>query len=424
MRFVLCLCLCILMLHAVVHGDHHKDHDDDDHHHHHHHHHHKDSEKHDHKNVTCHKIAPSNADFAFDFYHQVTSPGASTNVFFSPLSISTSLAMLSLGAQTETLNQIIEGLRLNHTDLPKEEIPRAFQHLIHMLNKPDSKLQVNTGNAVFIQKDFKVLDKFSGDMKHYYEATSFATDFKNTSEAVKQVNDYVEEKTHGKIVDFLTTIDEETLMLLLNCIYFRGEWEKPFSVNDTKIGDFHVDENTVVQVPMMFRSGMYYKAHDEELGCTIVRLPYKGDASAFVILPDEGKLKQVEDALSRSTMKKWMSKLRYGSANLYLPKFNMSSTIDLKQPLTKLGMPDIFSDAADLSGITGKRELKVSKATHKAMVSVDERGTEAAAVTAIEAMPMSVPPIINCDRPFLFLIFSHETKTILFLGKVAEPTAE
>ncbi|XP_029453735.1 alpha-1-antitrypsin-like [Rhinatrema bivittatum] len=421
MRFVLCLCLCILMLHAVVHGDHHKEHDDDDHHHHHH---HNDSEKHDHKNVTCHKIAPSNADFAFDFYHQVTSPGASTNVFFSPVSISTALSMLSLGARTETLNQIIEGLRLNHTDLTKEEIHRAFQYLIHMLNKPDSKLQVNTGNAVFIQKEFKVLDKFSGDMKHYYEATAFTTDFKNTSEAVKQVNDYVEEKTHGKIVDFLTAIDEATVLLLLNYIFFRGEWEKQFSVNDTKIGDFHVDENTVVQVPMMFRSGMYDIAHDEELGCTIVRLPYKGEASAFVILPNEGKLKLVEDALSRSTMKKWMSIVHQRSVNLYLPKFTMSSTLDLKEPLMKLGMPVIFSNAADFSRITGYRDLTVSKATHKAVVSVDERGTEAAAVTAIEMIRMSVPFTIKMNRPFLLLIASDETKSILFMGKVADPTAK
>ncbi|XP_029453734.1 alpha-1-antitrypsin-like isoform X2 [Rhinatrema bivittatum] len=419
MQFALCLYLCISVLY-VVHGDYHIDYDDR---------HYQDSEKHehteqDHRNFTRYKIAPSNTDFAFRFYHQITSSGGSNNVVFSPVSISAAFAMLSLGAQSETLNQMIEGLCFNRTNLTKEEMHKGFHHLTHLLNKSDSKLQLSTGNALFVQKDFKVLEKFLEDLKYYYESTAFTTDFKNTIETVRQINDYVSKKTHGNIVDSVKNVDEGTSLLLISCIHFRGKWENPFNADHTKTEDFHVDENTVVQVPMMSRSGIYNAAYDEELGCTVVSLSYQGDASAFMILPDKGKLKQVENGLSRSTMKKWNSKLQSKSLELHIPKFTMSSTLDLKETLTKLGMSDVFSDEADFSGITGHRDLKVSKAIHKAMVIVDETGTEAAGVTVVELMPMSASTTVKYNKPFLILVYYYKTKSILFLGKIVDPSTK
>ncbi|XP_030071244.1 alpha-1-antitrypsin-like protein GS55-MS [Microcaecilia unicolor] len=409
MRFA--LSLCIIVLYAGVQGHHHKDHTDTSE--------HLDSEKHDHDL----KLAVANADFAFNLYHQVASDKGQTNIFFSPVSVSTAFAMLSLAARSKTYSQITETLGFNETVLTEEDIHESFHRLIQKLNAADSELQLSMGNAVFQQEKLKFLAKFLQDLTSY-EAQAFTADFHNTTEAIKQINDYVEKQTHGKIVDMMKDIDPRTLLVLVNYIYFKGKWEKPFEADRTTEEDFHVDENTVVRVPMMVRSGMYDIYHDEESHSTIVRLPYKGNASAYLILPENGKMKQVETAFSKETLKMWKSKLRRSSVDLHFPKFSTSATLDLKSTLMKMGIIDIFSDEADLSGITGQRDIKVSEAVHKAAINIDETGTEAAGVTTIEIMPMSLPQTLEINRPFLMAICEHVTHTIIFMGKIVNPTAQ
>ncbi|OCT68278.1 hypothetical protein XELAEV_18039576mg [Xenopus laevis] len=398
------------------HGDHGHDHHngkgkDHDHKHHHH------SDEH----MSCHKIAPFNAQFAFEFYRQVAVDHPSENIFFSPVSISTSLALLSLGAKGQTLNQIVEGLDFNTTEISEEDIHKGFQHLLHMLNDPDSELQLNSGNALFIRNNLKLIQKFLEDVKNIYGSEAFSTDFQNTEEAKKQINSYVEKKTHGKITDLLSSVDESTALILINYIYFRGKWDKPFDEELTQDGIFYVDENTNVTVPMMRRTGMYNVAFDRKLGCTVVQIPYKGNASALFILPDEGKLKQVEAALEKPTIMSWKKLFRYQSVRLSIPKFSISAELDLIEVFKKLGVTDVFSDEADLTGIVEEAKLKVSKAVHKAVLSIDEKGTEAAAATAFEIMPMMLPPNIQYNRPFLLTIYDMETKHTLFLGRIANP---
>ncbi|XP_078516228.1 alpha-1-antitrypsin-like [Lissotriton helveticus] len=424
MKPAIYLCLMFSVLHGVIHCDHHQDHNDKDDHH------HKPHEGHDHikheqsgkERMACHKIAARNSEFAFDLYKQISESSSSDNVFFSPVSISTALGMLSLGAKSLTFDQIIAGLRFNLTETSEEEIHAGFHHLLQELNTPNSELLLNTGNALFIDNNLKVLPKFTEDVKKYYDSEAFSSDFSKNEEAKKQINDYVETHTNGKIVDLLSTLDQRTQMVLVNYIFFKGKWEQVFDANLTKEDNFMVDENTTVRVPMMEREGTYNSWRDHDSSCVVVRLNYAGNASAFFILPDEGKMKEVEEGLSAPTLQKWKHTHRERTFSLYLPKFSISATSDLMEVLMKLGITEVFSDMANLSGITGHNNLKASKVVHKALLNIDEQGTEAAGATAIEIKPRFIPRPIIFNKPFLMLITEEITQSILFMGKIIDPT--
>ncbi|KAG8449079.1 hypothetical protein GDO86_015941 [Hymenochirus boettgeri] len=389
---------------------------------HNHHEEHKNGHHHEHsKDISCHKIAPYNMKFAFRLYNQVAAEHPTENIFLSPISISTAFAMLSLGAKGQTLSQILEGLSFNVSEIPEEEIYNGFKHIHHVLDNPDSELQLDSGNALFIKKDMKIALKFLEDVKNYFESEAFSSDFHNSEESVKQINNYVEKKTEGKIVDLLSKVDPDTALLLINTIFFRGEWKKPFEDKYTREEDFHVNKNTAVKVPMMHRTGMYHVAFDWKHNCTVVEMEYKGNATALFILPkEEGDVKTLEEALDKSILKRWRKMLDYQSAHISIPKFSVSAELDLKATLQKMGVTDVFSDASDLSGIS-ETPLKVSKAIHKAVLNVHERGTEAAGVTVLEVMPYRAPPRIIFNHPFLLLILENDMESILFLGKILNP---
>ncbi|NXT25607.1 A1AT protein, partial [Syrrhaptes paradoxus] len=257
------------------------------------------------KNKTFVKLVPSNADFAFSFYKLVASEATDQNIFFSPISISASFAMLALGAKSATLTQILEGLAFNLKKTQEQEIHEGFCQLLHMLNRSDSELQLSLGNALFIEETLKPLQKFLDDVKSFYESEVFSTDFNNSSVAENQINNYIEEKTNRKIVKLVENLDPLTAVVLVNYVFFKGHWEKPFSTLYTKQEDFFVDQKTSVKVDMMYRKGYYRNYFDEELSCWLVQIPYNGNGAALFVLPDEGKMKQVEDALLKKTVSKW-----------------------------------------------------------------------------------------------------------------------
>ncbi|XP_077321258.1 alpha-1-antiproteinase-like [Lithobates pipiens] len=196
------------------------------------------------------------------------------------------------------------------------------------------------------------------------------------------------------------------------------KWEKPFNEKFTTEGDFHINKNLTVKVPFMSKTGFYKGAVLDE--ATLVSVPYKGNASALFILPKEGKMKAVE-LHKADIVKKFKSHCHTDLVDLRIPKFTIAGEVDLKQVLPKMGIVEIFSNTADFSGITKDQSLKISQAVHKVKINVDEMGTEAAGATVMEAVPMRLPMQMNYDHPFLYSIYDHETKTILFLGKVVNP---
>ncbi|XP_061468039.1 alpha-1-antitrypsin-like [Rhineura floridana] len=374
----------------------------------------------DHSNLHSSKIASGNAEFTFKFFHQLVSEGADTNVFFSPLSISTALALLSLGAKCTTLSQLLSGLGFNQTKINEQEIHEGFHHLLRLLNRPNAEIQLSIGNAIFTDDQVKPLKKFLDDAQHFYETEIFPTNFKNSTEAEGQINSYIEKKTHGKLVDVVKGLDPEAVMALVNYIFLKAYWEKPFDYLSTREDDFFVDEQTTVKVPMMNKNSIFEFYYDQDLSCQVVKLPYKGNASALFILPDQGKLKQVEDALGQDVLLKWSKSLKQRRMHLFLPRFAISGSYALKEILTRMGVTDVFTNQADLSGITGNPKLKVSKAIHKAYLNVHENGTEAAATTVIEIIPISLPFEMKFRHPFLVYIFIDNI--IAFMGRVKNPT--
>lgn len=375
-----------------------------------------------HQEAACHRIAPNLADFAFSLYRQVARQSNTSNIFLSPVSIATAFAMLSLGTKGATHAEILEGLQFNLTEKAEAEIHEGFQHLLHTLNQPDNQLQLTTGNGLFIDKKAKLVPKFLEDVKNLYHSEAFSINFRDTEEAKKCINDYVEKGSQGKIVDLVDELDKDTVFALVNYIFFKGKWEKPFEVEQTTEEDFHVDEETTVKVPMMNRLGMFDLHHCDKLSSWVLLMDYVGNATAFFILPDQGKLHQLEDMLTKEILAKFLEKRYPSSANLHLPKLTISGTYDLKSLLGNLGITKVFSDEADLSGVTEEQPLKLSKALHRAVLTIDEKGTEATGATILEAIPMSIPPNVKFNKPFLFLIYDTKTKAVLFMGKVMNPT--
>ncbi|XP_066408479.1 alpha-1-antitrypsin-like [Molothrus aeneus] len=382
----------------------------------------------DYENLPHVKLAPSNADFAFKLYKQIRDELGDGNIFFSPLSISTAFAMLTLGARSNTLRELQKGLSFNLTQMEEQEIHEAFQGILQLLNDPHREDQLNMGNALFIDKQVELLQNFFDHVRNFYYVEPVYSNFQNLPRAIKEINMYVETKTHGKIVDLVKSLDSETVMVLINYVFFRGSWERPFNSLNTRDDDFFLDAKNSVKVKMMHQNKVFNVHRDEKLSCWVVEIPYKGNVTALFVLPDKETMKQVEDALLKETVSNWLRALEKRKIYLDLPKFSISGSYDVKSLFKKMGVTEVFSDQADLSGMAKDRLLKVSKAIHKATVDVRENGTEAAAVTMMEIVPLSLPfpppPHITFNRPFLMMIIDKTTDGLLFLGKIVNPTAK
>ncbi|KAM9013877.1 uncharacterized protein PRD47_007604 [Ara ararauna] len=364
-------------------------------------------------------VGSSVCQFACCFYKEISTRQNSGNIFFSPLSISTAFAMLTLGARSDTLSQILRVLSFNPRDISENEIHEGYRQLMSMVNRKNEGLQLNMGNVLFVLDRLKPQDKFLSNLRNFYEGEAYPMNFKRADQAQVKINEYVSARTNGKIKDLINNLDPLTEILLISYIYFNAQWEKPFDTRYTKKNKFYVDGNKAVDVPMMFGMGQFKHGYDEQLSSTVLQMDYKGGASAFFVLPDQGKMKKLEKRLSCERMSRWRTLVSKSSANVYLPKFNLYGTYNLKDILYKMGIMDLFTDKADLSGITGQPQHRISQAIHKAVVKVDETGTEAAAATGMEIVPMSVPATITFNRPFLMVITLESN--ILFMGKIVNP---
>ena len=253
---------------------------------------------------------------------------------------------------------------------------------------------------------------------------------KKTEETRQKINLWVEKHTGNKIKNLIQKgdINPLTRLVLTNAIYFKGLWASQFSANNTKSAAFYLDDERLVSTPMMFQSGEfpYFESRDRKL--QVIELPYAGKAvSMLVFLPSrEEGLSRLEKSLSVNDVRAIIASLQTRKVDVYLPRFRINSKFYLANVLSSMGMSDAFSKRADLSGMTGNKELQISKVIHQAYVNVDEKGTEAAAATAVVIRLKAVirNPVFRADHPFLFMMIHKETGSILFMGRVKNPAGE
>ncbi|XP_036062576.1 serine protease inhibitor A3N-like [Onychomys torridus] len=371
-------------------------------------------------------MASINNDFAFSLYKELVLKNPDKNVIFSPLSISVALAILSLGASSNTMEEILEGLKFNLTETPEADFHQGFGNLLHMLSQPGDQVKISIGSNMFIKKHLQTLAEFKEKIRVIYQAEASTADFEQPREAKKLINDYVSKQTQGKIKELISDLDESLLVVLVNYIYFKGKWEIPFDPCFAFESIFYLDEKRTVRVPMMNVKNLttpYFR--DEALSCSVVELKYTGNASALFILPDEGRMQQVEASLQPETLKKWKDSLRPRIIDeLYIPKFSISSDYSIEDILQQLGIREVFSTQADLSRITGVKDSRVSQVVHNVVLDVAETGTEAAAATRVRAMGTALilnPLKVNFSSVFLMIVSDTNIQTPLFMAKVTNP---
>ena len=386
------------------------------------------------------ELVRGNNAFAFDLYHALS--GREGNLFYSPFSISQALAMTSAGARGETLRQMETTL---HHRLPQSSLHPAFNGLDRTLasrgqapgGAPNSDgeggqhFRLNIANAVWGQEGYHFLPDFLDVMAEHYGAGMMAVDFVGApDESRVEINDWVDEETESKIKDLLPpgTIDESTRLVLTNAIYFNASWLWQFNSRDTEVRPFHLAGGGTVAVPMMTETTKDFYGYARGDGYQAVDLPYSwGEMSMTILLPDEGKLGEFEDSLDSEMLDRIIDEIEIDYITLTMPLFEFESEFSLGDALAEMGMPDAFGADADFSGMTRSRDLWIAAVVHKAFVSVDEEGTEAAAATGVVMLtsgPSKDPIEVTVDRPFIFLIRDIGTGTVLFLGRVLNPAPE
>jgi serine protease inhibitor len=366
--------------------------------------------------------ARENTVFALDLYRILATE--SGNLCVSPYSISTALAMTYAGARGETERQMAQAM---HFTLDQARLHPAFAELEAGLrasqDKGDVLLQV--ANKLWPQVGYPFLEAFLALTRAYYGVSITPIDYGDPEAARLAINAWVEEKTREKIKDLIPPgiLSPMTTMVLVNAIYFKGNWAHQFDPQWTEPAPFWKTPADKVEVPMMKQTAHF--GYGESAGCQILELPYVGeDLAMTLLLPAEpGGLAALEAALTVEDLARWTSSLWEAEVEVYLPRFKVRGAFELGRALMSLGMPDAFGARADFSGMDGTRSLFISAVLHQAFVEVNEEGAEAAAATAVvmaRGLPMA-PPVFRADHPFLFLLRDRRTGGILFMGRVADP---
>jgi serpin B len=377
------------------------------------------------------QLVGGNTALAFELYQLLREQEG--NLFYSPYSVSVALAMTYAGARGETEAQVAEAL---HFDLAQEQLHPAFEALAQILasrgedaeNKEGEPFRLNVANALWGQEGYPFLPAFLAVVDQHYGGGLRSVDFVGAPEQARQtINGWVEDETEDRIQELIPAghIDTLTRLVLTNAIYFNAAWAEPFEPEMTEDGPFELLDGDEVYVSLMRQTtSMPYYAGE---GYQVVELFYDGrELSMIILLPEQGGLEDLEGNLDAAELASIVQSLDYQQVALTMPRFEFDAEFSLKDALSALGMAQAFSDAADFSGMTGNRELFISEVVHKAFVSVDEAGTEAAAATAVMMKLGAAPaePIqVTLDHPFLFLVRDVQTGTILFLGRVVDPSA-
>jgi serpin B len=376
--------------------------------------------------VAIEELVDRHTSFALDLYNQVRNE--KKNLFFSPHSISTALAMTYAGARGRTAEQIADAL---HFPSEQEELHDTFGRLEAQMHDIRGKgdLELRTANAVWAQKTHSFLAEFLDVVTNNYQAELRSVDFTTDAEAARrEINRWVERETNTRIKDLMGsgTIDHLTRLVLISAVYFKGLWAAPFDKGETKTAPFWTAPGNPIDLSMMTQEHEFSYAEEDDLQA--LELPYAGhDLSMIVLLPREiDGLGQLETSLSQKNFDRWLARFKKQRVQVYLPRLIITSRFGLEKALASMGMPDAFAPGvADFSGIDGTRRLFLSAVVHKAFVDVNETGTEAAGATGVSIGVTSVParlPVFRADHPFFFVIRENRSGSLLFLGRLVSPT--
>ncbi|MHC4556230.1 MAG: serpin family protein [Planctomycetota bacterium] len=386
-------------------------------------------------------IVEGNNEFALELYANLRSREG--NLFFSPYSISTALAMACAGARGQTESQMAGVLHfpmvvnpdteLTSMQLPdRQQFASAFGKIIKDLNDRGKKgaYELNVANALWGQKAYGFLEEFLELIKTSYGGRLNEVDFIRATETTrKTINTWVEKKTNNKIKNLIPkgVLDSMTRLVLTNAIYFKGNWARQFKEDRTKDAPFALADGRKVDVAMMNQTAEFDYLETESFQA--IELPYvDNELSMIILLPKEfDGVYELEKTFTLENLSQWLGKLHRHEVVVSVPKFKLTSQFSLASVLKSMGMRDAFSTDADFSGMSGKKELFISAVIHKAYVDVNEQGTEAAAATAVTMRLTSVgpvqTPVFRADHPFLFLIRDNQSNSILFIGRLMHPKA-
>ncbi len=371
-------------------------------------------------------IPMANNKFAFDLLKEI--PFEDDNMVVSPFSISTALAMTYTGAREATLEEMAAVM---HFDRNQERFHKEYGEYLASLNKlAADNIQLNIANSLWAQEDYHFLDSFFEINKQHYNSETFQVNFQTNREQVRtNINDWVFEETREKIQDLIApgVLTDDTRLVLVNAIHFFGPWLTEFDPDITRENVFFLQDRQTVMADFMFRSDHFNYYQDEQLQA--LEIPYSGeDFSMLLVLPGEGiPLQDIEKEMDAEAFARIITEMQHTEVDVFVPKYEAETKLDLEETLMAMGMLKPFNRMADFSGMTGKLDLKIDKVIHQAMIEVAEEGTEAAAATAVVVIrKTSIDPdprtVFMANRPFMFFIKDNTHNSILFAGRVMNPS--
>ncbi len=337
------------------------------------------------------------------------------------MSISYALSMTVNGAANSTRDSILKALRVSDTSMA--DLNKSYRDLTASLLSVDSRVIMDIANSVWTEKDFSVKAPFANTLTSYYDAQAKSFDITDPT-VPTQINSWISDRTNGLIKNMISQLDDNTVMLLINAIYFKGMWKTQFDASATTSRTFTKPDGSTENVPTMYESEnqKVYRGN----GFYVAEIPYgQGNYVMDIILPDNNDLSAVTSSLTAASLSTWTTSLTSSKVNLYLPKFKYGYNISLHNVLSLMGMGIAFTDAADFSNISDI-PLLISKVLHQAYIQTDEEGTEAAAATVVVIEPTSVIQSVTIDvnHQFIYLIREVTTNSVIFMGKVTDPLAQ
>uniref|UniRef100_A0A8U7MID4 Uncharacterized protein n=1 Tax=Corvus moneduloides TaxID=1196302 RepID=A0A8U7MID4_CORMO len=389
-------------------------------------------------------INAANAEFCFDVFKEVKFHRPNDNIFYCPLSMIAALAMVYLGARNNTEYQMekvlhfdkIAGLGSMQTKVQKSKCGKSvnihllFKEILSDITAPKANYSLHIANRLYAERTSQILPIYLKCVKKLYKSGLEMVNFKTASNQARQrINSWVKNQTNGQIQDFLepSSVNLHTALVLVNAIYFKGIWKTAFKEEDTREVHFNVTEQESRPVQMMCQNGTFKVARVAEEKIKILELPYaSGELSLLVLLPDDiSGLEQLENKISYERLREWTSSkaMEKKRVKVYLPRMKIEEKYNLTSVLTSLGMTDLFSPSANLSGISSAESLRISEAIHEAYLEVTEEGTEAGGSEVVtgDIQHSSEFEEFRADHPFLFLIKHNPSDMILFFGRYCSP---